>query len=569
MKKTALHILLILSLISFGYSQGSDVKTDSVYNNVFEDVSVYKNFNEVYLGNYGLAKYSLTSPFNDNSSKLYSFFNKSKKDTTYTDLFFTTGSGKEGIISVNHNQHLGKRIKANLSLTQTSSEGFYLQQKASIGVFNANINYLSKNERYEFTLRGDFYKRKNQLNGGINDSAFVFYYENDGLRLLYPINLSDANLQKNKRELDFTHNYKIYKDSNGTFSLSQQFNYYTEKLRYSDGLNTFYTNYYQDSLGDLDTLKLEFLTHNLLAKYKLKNIEFYTGISNSYADYKADSVFIPSMIHSVLAGVNYKKNKFNLASDFSYTFSGFLKGNMFTKNYFNYENSNFFFDNINAYAEYSITTPQLYHYQYFSNHLKWDNNLNLEHKLALNVNAISSKLEFEVGGEYQTRENFVYYNEFALVSQTNISFAQIHLAKDFKVTNWLHFIPKFYYQKVISNQNISLPEIVSHNRIYGEGRLFKKILTFRVGVDVLYYTDFYAKAYNPSFDNFYIQNSTLAGSYPFVDFFAEFYSKNNLAFFVKATHANYGLMGTSYLASPNYRQQDRTINFGVKWRLYN
>ena len=43
-----------------------------------------------------------------------------------------------------------------------------------------------------------FYKRKNQLNGGINDSVFNYNYDNDGLRLLYSTNLNNADLQKNK-----------------------------------------------------------------------------------------------------------------------------------------------------------------------------------------------------------------------------------------------------------------------------------------------------------------------------------------------------------------------------------
>lgn len=569
MKNILLHTFFYLALINFIRAQGSNIKVDSVYSNVFENVSVYKNFHEVYLGNYGVAKYSLISPFSDNSSDLYPFFNDVNVNQGYTDLFFNSGSGKEGIISLKHEQNLGKLIKAKLSLTQTSSEGFYLQQKGSIGNLQVKITYTSKKKKYRFDLKSDFYKRKNQLNGGISDSAFNYYYNNDGLRLLYPTNLTNANLQKNKRELDFTHYYKLTSDSNSSLSLKQQLNYYTEKLTYSDDANDFYAYNYIDSLGSFDSLKLEFLTHNLYLNYQKNFLSYYVGISNSYADYKANSAFIPSMIHSVLVGGGYSKKKFNISTDFSYTFSGFLKGNLFSKNKINYTDSNLFFNSLNFHSEYAITTPALYNYLYFSNHLKWDNNLRFENKLALKFNATSEKSGFKIGGEFQARDNFVYYNDFALVSQTNVSFYQVNIAKHFKITRWLHFTPKLYYQKVVNNQYIDLPEILTQNRLYFQGKLFKKVLAFKIGVDVLYYTDFFSKAYNPSFDNFHTQNSTTVGSYPLVDVFAEFYSKNNLAFFIKVTHANYGLMGANYLASPTYRQQDRTINFGVKWRLYN
>jgi hypothetical protein len=564
-----LNILSFVILSQFSFSQEKLMVTDSVYINVFKDVSVYKDFSEVYLGNIGLAKYNILSPFKDNSNSIYDVFANSNKVDAYTDIFFTTGSGKEGIININHKQQLSKMIGVNLNILRSSSEGLYLDQKASLSKLKGDILYESKNKRYNLNFSVDFYKRINELNGGINDTVFDLLFDDGGLKLLYPTNLSNANLEKSSRVLDLTHEYKIKADSVSTFGLRQNINYVTEKFEYVDGNNSFYKNYFIDSSSSYDTLVIKYLTHNFYVDYKTEKLNYYLGISNSYADYKADSVFIPSMIHSALGGVSYKENKINFTSTFSYTFNGFLKGNMFFRNSLTYSDTTLLLNEIILNGEYAITTPTLYHSQYYSNHLKWNNILNTENKLVVNINATSSKYKLKIGGEFQLRDNYLYYDTLSLVAQKQVVFYQLNASKHFEITKWLHFIPSVFYQDVISDENIDLPSFVTQARFYGQGKLFKKILTFKVGVDVLYYTDFYSKAYNPSFDNFYIQNSFKAGSYPFIDIFAEFYSKKNLAFFIKATHANYGIFGSSYSATSNYHQQDRTINFGVKWRLFN
>ncbi len=561
----------IISVFLIGFSFfGNSQLTDSTSLNPFSDISIYKNVFDVHLSNVGQAKYSLLSPFNDNSRNLLTLLPSTGKTPFYTDVFFLTGTGREGVIEVSHHQPLSKTLYTNLNYVRSSNEGLYFNQKASVANFRGDLNFNGEKGRYGFKAKADFYTRKNELNGGVNDSVFKALYDSNASQALFPT-LLDADLEKKYGEVDVTHFYNFSKDSlkdSQYFRISQSLNYYRERFDYVDGNTDFYSTSNIDTNGSNDSLKLIFLTHTLKASLERESYSVYAGLLSSYADYKADTVFIYSTIHSGLLGGKYKHNKLSIKSDNSYTFYGFLSGNFFTDNSFLYRDSSLLINDININLLARETTPMFYHSAYYSNRNNWDVPLNNERAFRLKVNANSFKYKTQISALIENRSSFLYFDSVFSPKQTTINFFQLGLKKQVNINSWLTWTPQLFYQSVSSTVGIELPQFIIHQRLYAEGNLFKKVIKFRAGIDVLYYTDYNLKNYNPSFDSFSVQDKIKGGNYPFIDVFAEFYLKSYLAFFVKSEHVTNGLHGPNYLAAVNYRQVDRTIKLGLKWRLF-
>ena len=102
------HFLLFL-VISFPLLVKGQL-LDTSYTNIFTQVSEYRNYNEVYLGNMGMAKYNLLNPFDDNNPEVKNLFSVNSSTGTYTDIFYVLGSGTENYFDLEHHQYLAKDL---------------------------------------------------------------------------------------------------------------------------------------------------------------------------------------------------------------------------------------------------------------------------------------------------------------------------------------------------------------------------------------------------------------------------------------------------------------------------
>ena len=87
-----------------------------------------------------------------------------------------------------------------------------------------------------------------------------------------------------------------------------------------------------------------------------------------------------------------------------------------------------------------------------------------------------------------------------------------------------------------------------------------------MGLDVSFFTSYYANAYMPALGLYYLQNEKKIGNYPFIDFFFNMKIKRARIFF-KTEHVNSGFMGAYYLA-PHIPAPDRCIKLGINWAFY-
>lgn len=575
-------ITVIFFIVSF-YGQSQLV--DSNYTNIFSHVSDYRNFNEVYLSNLGQAKFNLFSPFDDNNPKVMDLFPQKSISKTYTDVFYVLGSGKENYFDLHHHQKLSENLIGNASLFKTNSTGIYSTQSATLSNFNVSLSYLPNTKRYNFEANFNNYKRNNDINGGIADSTFFSMQDssNANVKTTFPIQMQSAvanipnNLDIKIMDVDYSHFYslsKIKNDSLGYFQLSQNVGYNRKKQSFYILINNgFFNDYNYDSITTQDSMKLEQISHRVGLDYIKGNTKLSAGIGQNYYEYSGYSPF-QAHFENMLYGsfiTETEKMKFSSKAQFI-TSNGSYESFSINNQFYYIDSSMTVFNIYNAELNIGTNQPELYYDNYISNHFQWNRVNDKNSIIKANVTGVNIKHKTRVTLSFESQSNSIYWDTTSQIDQTDILVYGISVQKEFKFSKNFFLTSFIRFQNTESSQLIEIPNFITFNKLYFKGKLFKKQLAFDAGINVLYYTSFYAKAYNPALDIFYVQDNQEVGNYPILDIFAEFYLKNSFSFFATATHVNSGLfkkeLGKNYLATTNYPIQDRSFKFGLKWRLF-
>jgi hypothetical protein len=579
MKKIITGLFFIVSF--YGQSQ----LIDTNYTNIYSHVSDYRNYNEIYLSNLGQAKFNLFSPFDDNNPSVRNLFPNQSNTRTYTDIFYVLGSGKENYFDLQHHQKLSKNLFGKASLFKTNSLGIYRSQAATLSNFEVSLAFLPNDKRYNFEAEFKNYKRNNDINGGVADSNFFSLLDssNANVKTTFPIQMQSAvvttpnSLDLKILNVKYKHTYSLSKsknDSIGYFQLAQSLGYKRTKQSFFVPINNgFFTDYYIDTNITQDSLKLEKLSHRIGVDYIKNNMRLSAGIGQNYFEYESYSPFEVHFENLIYGSFYTKKDKFELNSE-----ANFIASNGKYES-FSFDNKLSYVDSalpiFNAYqANFNLGTnqPELFYDNYVSNHYQWNRVNNRNSIIKANVTGLNLQTHTSVTLDFESQSNSIYWDTASQIDQTAISILGITLQKEFRFSKNFFLSSSVRFQDVFATQTIEVPNFITFNKIYFKGKIFKKQLVFDAGINLLYYSSFYAKAYNPALDKFYVQEKQKVGNYPILDVFAEFYLKNNFSFFVTVTHVNSGLfkkeIGKNYLATTSYPLQDRSFKFGLKWRLF-
>ena len=213
------------------------------------------------------------------------------------------------------------------------------------------------------------------------------------------------------------------------------------------------------------------------------------------------------------------------------------------------------------------SVPYIYS-NYTSNHFQWENTFNTISETRAKLNYVDSKNHFSIGADINQITGYVYFDSTFSPKQFTgtLTIYSAFIQKNFRL-KVIHFNNTITWQQVqASTDVIHLPQFVFNHSLYYQDKWFKKVLNVQIGFDVSFYTAYYADAYMPALGQFYWQNGTKIGNYPFVDCFFNMKIKHANIFF-KTEHLNSGLMGTYYLA-PLMPAPDRSIKVGIKWLFY-
>ena len=532
----------------------------------------------------------------------------------FTNMFLVLGGNGQNILRFDHSQS----IKPNFNIGITAQRSTSDKQYGNVGTTNAQNNlaqnwafvfhasYSSKDNKYVFL--GQF----NHLNhsvleqgGTIPDSSeykatiedytklntviglpqtlanfkdiydrsseFVNYF-NSQVGLPAVLSANASSWERRNR----THIYHQYKMAQG-FQLYHVFDYSSNSNIYKDidnsiGLKNglYRIAYYPTKITNQD-LRYRLLENKFGIKGRFRDFNYrlhyrsrvfgltgnFNKTDSSYFQYKQGNVenfvglwvdyYLKDSTQRLTVEAEYLVGKKDLM----------LRGDITTK----------WFD-----AGYALvnSSPTLLQQFFASSHLLWKNQFSnmTTNTVYGQINLRTKFLRFSPRLDYSFINDYIYFDETAKPSQYTTGLNVFRFGADFSFQKkrWL-VNGQTYFSKTDNDNIIKIPTFFANLRVAFDF-IFSKVLFVQIGTDIHYKSRYYADAYMPLTQQFYIQNKVQADGYPSYDVFANF-RINRVKLFVKFANASYRLWGADgYYSTPFYPGMGRSFGFGVNWPLF-
>ncbi|MCR5889934.1 putative porin [Hymenobacter sp. J193] len=219
-------------------------------------------------------------------------------------------------------------------------------------------------------------------------------------------------------------------------------------------------------------------------------------------------------------------------------------------------------------------SPTLTQQQFDGNHFQWKHldktefNNTKVNQLLVRAERTFGPQRIMVEGAVVNITSLVYYNEQAVPAQ---------LKEDRRL-----FIGHLRHRLVLgklradhdltltgggNGDGLRIPAIVLNSRVAYQGYLFKKALFGQIGLETYFQSRWRPYDYSPSTQQFFVQNSFTARSYPVMDVFVSGDIKA-VTFFLKLAYLNQGLYRNGYFTTPYYTGNPRSFQFGVRWNFF-
>jgi len=513
--------------------------------------------------------------------------------TPFSDLYYVMGSNKEQILRVVHTQNLGKDLNVGLNYNIINSVGSFRRMRTDVSNFVLFGHYGSKNKRYKVFGNIILNKCNNHESGGL---VSMQDYEDEilGRADMYDVRIINAQNRSKDRGVFVKQYYNFNKKSVNEDSvstakpvvfnthLSHTVHWKREGRIYEDYNPTggYYPLTHYDAVYTGDSLSFGHLFNELslmqvLTRNKKQQPSAFVELAfaHQYYDYKNfisvynDSVvpvvqekqFAHQFIPRAKLGIrltehtNIILNAYRITGNYNdgdYGYCGIFESKNATQS-------------IHIKWAKDVYMDAYQHTNYFSNHFRWSYNFD---KTSLNSIDIAHHYKgFKTNLSFYHIDNYVYHDAFARPKQykNDIQIIRGAIRKDFRYKS-LCFDNIFYVQKSSNENLLPLPVFATHQSVYYNTFMFKKALFTQIGIDFYYNSSYYAYAYMPALQQFYLQSHTLTGNYPVFDVFINLYIKN-ARLFVKAHHLNEGIIGAHAYTTPLYPMQGLSFKFGVSW----
>lgn len=217
-------------------------------------------------------------------------------------------------------------------------------------------------------------------------------------------------------------------------------------------------------------------------------------------------------------------------------------------------------------------SPSFFLQRYNSNHFRWDNNFNRTYRTQVGGKFTIPTRRFALDVAMENISNLIYFDHNAMPAQDNgnVQIISANLRQDFHFGRFRLENNMFY--QLSSNQDVlPLPTLAVHHNLYYLGTLANGVLGFQVGVDVRYFTAYYAPNFSPATGLFFVQdvnNRTRMGNFPVMNAYANFHLRT-VRFFAKWYHFNSLFMENDFFTMPHFPINPAVARIGLSWNFYN
>ena len=225
---------------------------------------------------------------------------------------------------------------------------------------------------------------------------------------------------------------------------------------------------------------------------------------------------------------------------------------------------------IAAKAFFRNETPDYYLQHYRSNHYQWENTfqkalrLHVSGEVAYPTQWVKPKLNVS----FENITKHIYFDTDGLPKQMDGNIQVLTADLQLNITTpWINLDNHVIYQHA-SSDKLPLPALTLYHNLYYHGCWFKA-LDAQIGVDMRFFTKYYAPILNPALGQFCVQNQEQVGNYPVMNVYANFYVRSlRLKLFAQYQHFNASFMGKQYFEMPGYPMAPDMFRAGLAWHFY-
>ena len=225
---------------------------------------------------------------------------------------------------------------------------------------------------------------------------------------------------------------------------------------------------------------------------------------------------------------------------------------------------------IAAKAFFRNETPDYYLQHYRSNHYQWENTfqktlrLHVSGEVAYPTQWVKPKLNVS----FENITKHIYFDTDGLPKQMDGNIQVLAADLQLNITTpWINLDNHVIYQHA-SSDKLPLPALTLYHNLYYHGCWFKA-LDAQIGVDMRFFTKYYAPILNPALGQFCVQNQEQVGNYPVMNVYANFYVRSlRLKLFAQYQHFTASFMGKQYFEMPGYPMAPDMFRAGLAWHFY-
>ncbi|MFM9051565.1 MAG: putative porin, partial [Bacteroidota bacterium] len=167
--------------------------------------------------------------------------------------------------------------------------------------------------------------------------------------------------------------------------------------------------------------------------------------------------------------------------------------------------------------------------------------------------------------ESESIKGFLFMDRDAVPEQHDgtLVIRRMSVRKDFSYKKW-HMENRIRLQQISDESILRLPAFHLVHSVYWENDLLNKAFILTAGIRFRYQSSYYADAFMPASNTFYLQDSISCAGQPIFDLFTDMRIKG-ATIYLSANNILQGIASNAFYMTPFYPQAGMTYRFGVRW----
>ena len=376
--------------------------------------------------------------------------------------------------------------------------------------------------------------------------------------------LNNAESEEIRTKLHIYHQYQIHE----LFQLYHQFDHTPQKIKFEDleleSDGAFFDQFLISETETMDASSFETVRNELGVKGRHKGVFYNFFITRRDIQYIPKYLPAEGFVTEYYLGAHLR---YVLGSQMLQFYGETQDGGSYRlKGSF----SNKFLEASYTRVQYD---PSFLHFDYFGNHREW------------HLSFTSPSADVLEGAIKLELPNFKLYPKVTLTNvNDHIYFNQSKLPEQASgaaqmLSPELSFSWSFFNRLELSSQIIHttvtgdaeevfrIPEWLINTQLAYTNNLFDDKLEVQIGIDTQYRSSFFGNDYDPTIQQYFLQDEFEIPEYLLADVFVNF-KVGRALLFAKLVFANQGLNIPGYFTAPYYLGQHRVFDWGITWQFY-